>query len=108
MGMVERCRGLFDSDEGQTRMHRISVADCVFPGMDTTGLCKNAVLINRNGRLLDFFLEICIYYVELHHALWLGNLFAFFPRIFTFHQSWISVAVEGGAYVDNMALEAFG
>jgi len=54
MGMVERCRGLFDSDEGQTRMHRISVADCVFPGMETTGLCKNAVLINRNCRLLYF------------------------------------------------------
>jgi len=46
--------------------------------------------------------------MELHHALWHGNLFAFSPRIFTFHQSWISVAVEGGAYVDNMALEAFG
>jgi len=60
MGMVERCRGLFDSDEGQTRMHRISVADCVFPGMETTGLCKNAVLINRKLPFAILFLEICI------------------------------------------------
>jgi len=53
MKMVERYRGLFDSNEGETRMHRILIADCISICKGVS-FAKSTVLINRNCHLNIF------------------------------------------------------
>jgi len=63
MKMVERYRGLFDSNEGETRMHRILIADCISICKGVS-FAKSTVLINRNCHL-NIFWEFQ-YRMELH------------------------------------------